>query len=483
MTGLIHDDFLLTTDAGRKLYHEYAFGLPIVDYHNHLPPIDLAGNRRFDNLAQLWLEGDHYKWRAMRAAGVPETHCTGAADPYDKFVAFARTVPQTLRNPLYHWTHLELVRGFGIDLPLNRDTAKEVWEAANEQLEATDVRTLLDRFGVALLGTTDDPADGLEHHNLLTTSPGLLPDTVVVPTYRPDAALRVDDPAAFTAYLDKLAVTAGEACESYADFVEALRARHVSFGALGCRSSDHAFQSLPAVEPLDAAGASRVFNRLCNGSRPTPEEADGFRLGLLLEFGRWAHDAGWAQQLHLGALRNLHPRAMDQLGPDTGFDAIADDRQAPGLTAYLAALSRQGKLPKTVLYNLNPADNYLFMSIAQSFQGGHDAPPVPGKVQLGSGWWHLDQLEGMTWQLGAVSNLGLLPRFIGMLTDSRSFLSFARHEYFRRLLCELLGRDVEAGLAPPDWDLLGEVVRDICLRNAVRYFGFTLKGRWAGAAQ
>ncbi|MEM7681507.1 MAG: glucuronate isomerase [Planctomycetota bacterium] len=479
MASLITDDFLLSTGASRRLYHDCAMGLPIVDYHGHLSPRDLAAHRRFDNLAELWLEGDHYKWRAMRAAGVPETHCTGAADPYDKFVAFARTVPQTLRNPLYHWTHLELVRGFGIDLPLNRDTAKEVWDTANDKLQAMDARTLLDRFGVALVGTTDDPADGLEHHRLLTTAPGMLPDTAVVPTYRPDAALRVDDPTAMRAYLDRLAVANDSDCSNYLGYVEALKGRHGAFEALGCRSSDHGMTVMPDVAPLDDAGAGRVFNRLCDGARPTAEEAARLTTTMMLTFGRWAHEAGWAQQLHLGALRNVHPRAMQTLGPDTGFDAISDDRQAPGLVRYLAALADAGTLPKTVLYNLNPADNYLFMSIAQSFQGGHDAPPVPGKMQLGAGWWHLDQIEGMTWQLNAVSNLGLLPRFIGMLTDSRSFLSFARHEYFRRLLCDLLGREVEAGLLPADWDLLGELVRDICYRNTVRYFGFQLKGRWA----
>ncbi|MEM1211750.1 MAG: glucuronate isomerase [Planctomycetota bacterium] len=468
----ITDDFLLSCDAAQRLYHDHAAAQPIYDYHCHLPPDELAANRTFDNLYDIWLAGDHYKWRAMRANGTDESFCTGDADPYDKFLAFAKTVPNTIRNPLYHWTHLELQRYFGIDTLLNEDTAPDIWQAANAQLPELNIAAILDRFNVALIGTTDDPADSLEHHAALAESSPY--DTTVIPAFRPDKSHNLTDLPAWNAVVDSIADAAGVSISSFDDFLDALKKRHAYFHDLGSRISDHGLTHLPD-HALSEADAATVFQHARNGDPITDHDAAGFTGFMLLFFGQLDHAAGWTHQLHLGAMRNNNAWALKHLGPDTGFDSIGDFRQGPGLRRHLGTLAGLEALPQTVLYNLNPADNYLFATMIGNYQDGK----TPGKVQYGSGWWFLDQAEGMTWQLNALSNLGLLTKFVGMLTDSRSFLSYPRHEYFRRLLCDLLGRDVEAGLLPRDYGLLGKTVEDISFGNAKRYFGVGLNPRYA----
>lgn len=468
----IDDDFLLSNETARRLYHEHAARQPIYDYHCHLPPKDLAENRRFDNLFEVWLEGDHYKWRAMRANGVAEKFCTGDADPWEKFLAFAKTVPHTLRNPLYHWTHLELKRYFDIDTLLSEDTAKDVWDEANGQLKSMDVKAILDRFNVALIGTTDDPADTLEHHKAIREAKRY--DTAVYPAFRPDKAYAIADAEAFNAYVEKL----GAAGDSLDTFTDALRRRHAYFHQVGSRLGDHGLTHLPVATCTDDQ-ARAIYAKTRRGEATTREEQDRFTVYMMLLFGRLDAEAGWVKQLHLGPIRNNNAWAAEHLGPDTGFDSIGDYPQAQGLSNYLGALAGRQSLPKTILYNVNPRDNYVFATMAGNFNGAGDANSPPGKMQYGSGWWFLDQKEGMTRQINALSNLGLLARFVGMLTDSRSFMSYPRHEYFRRLLCDLLGRDVEAGELPNDPALLGRVVEDICFNNARAYFGMALRGRYA----
>ncbi|MDX2180026.1 MAG: glucuronate isomerase [Bryobacteraceae bacterium] len=408
----IHDDFLLTGAVARRLYHDFAAPQPILDYHSHLPPKDIAQNRQFANLFEIWLEGDHYKWRAMRANGVEERYCTGDASPYEKFLAFARTVPYTVRNPLYHWTHLELKRYFGIDDLLDESTAPRVWDRANEQLPHLRVWDIFGKFEVRAVCTTDDPFEDLNWHREIAASAC---PAKVFPTFRPDKVFRLPDPA------------------SHAD---RLKQRHADFHAMGGRLSDHGLTACPT---------------------------EGVELDLMLEFGRWDAAAGWTKQLHLGARRNNNARAFSTLGPDTGFDSMGDYRQADALCNYLDLLDRDDALPRTIVYNNNPVDNYAFATAIGNFQGGG----IPGKVQFGSGWWFLDQKEGMEMQMSALANCGLLARFVGMLTDSRSFLSFPRHEYFRRTLCNWLGRDVENGEVPES--LAGPMVAAICYSNARDY--------------
>ena len=462
----IHEDFLLETALARRLFHEAAADQPIIDYHNHLPPAEIAGNRRFENLAEIWLGGDHYKWRAMRADGVAETDCTGDAPPYEKFLAWARTVPHTLRNPLYHWTHLELKRYFDIDELLCEESAPRIWAAANERLQAPDrdVHGILESFRVRVLCTTDDPADDLAAHAAAAASPL---STRVFPSFRPDALMRIAQPEFFPAYLGRLAAAADREITTLAGLVEAVASRHAVFDAAGCRATDHGLGYVPARFAPETEVAA-LFARARKGETLAPEDVEKFQTYLLLQVGRLNAERGWAMQLHLGALRNNSTRGLRTLGPDTGYDSIGDWPQAERLAAFLDRLDRDGALPRTILYNLNPADNYLFATMIGNFQDGS----IPGKLQYGSGWWFLDQLEGMTRQLDALSSAGLLYRFVGMLTDSRSFMSFPRHEYFRRLLCNLLGRDAAAGLVPDDFDLLADAVRRICFANARDYFAF-----------
>ncbi len=462
----IHEDFLLQTRAARRLYHQFAEDEPILDYHCHLPPKDIAENRQFRNLFEIWLEGDHYKWRAMRANGVDERFVTGRAEPFEKFRAWAATVPHTLRNPLYHWAHLELKRYFGIDELLDEGSAARIWKKANAQLatSALSAQGILKKFNVTTVCTTDDPVDDLRHHRALAVS-GL--GTQVLPAFRPDKALAIHQPEAFGAWLERLEEAADCDIRDLNGFLDALRRRHDFFHAQGCRLSDHGLNHCFADFPSDKAAAG-IFARARAGKAVSEEDHRQFAGYLMVFFGRLDAEKQWVKQLHLGALRNTNARLLRELGPDTGFDSIGDFPQASALGAYLNRLEEEHALPRTIIYNVNPADNYAFGTMIGNFQDGS----IAGKIQWGSGWWFLDQKEGMQWQMDALSNLGLLSRFVGMLTDSRSFMSYPRHEYFRRVLCNLFGRDVENGELPDDDSLLGPMIRNICYRNAHGYFRF-----------
>jgi glucuronate isomerase len=461
MRPFIHDDFLLQSKQARELYHDYAARQPIIDYHNHLSPAQIASNHTFADLTELWLSGDHYKWRAMRANGVAERFITGDATGEEKFHAWANTVPYTLRNPLYHWTHLELARVFSINSLLSPETAAGVWREANALLPGLRVHDLLERHEVRALCTTDDPADPLDHHYAIRKTEL---KTRVYPTFRPDKALQVHQPAAFDAWVERLEETTGGPIKSLDDLLAALKKRHDEFHALGARISDHGM-SFCHANPCTPDQANQIFKAARFGRTCTPEQQASYAALLMLEFGRWNAARGWTMQLHLGALRNTNSRLLDQLGPDTGFDSIGDFPQAESLAAFLNELDSTGELPRVIFYNLNPADNYVFAAMAGNFQDG----TIAGKIQFGSGWWFLDQKEAMQWQLNALSNLGLLRRFVGMVTDSRSFLSFPRHEYFRRVLCDLLAQDMITGQLPDDLPLIGKMVEEICFTNARAY--------------
>lgn len=461
--AFIHEHFLLHSDTAERLYRTYASRQPIFDYHCHLSPRDIAENRQFRDLFEIWLEGDHYKWRAMRANGVDEHYCTGDASPYEKFLAWARTVPFTLRNPLYHWTHLELARYFDIYELLNETSAPLIWERANEELASLKAHDILRKFAVRVICTTDDPTESLEYHEQIEAS-NL--ETLVYPAFRPDAAMRTEDPVSYNAWLNKLEAAADVSITTLADLLAALRIRHESFHEHGCRLSDHGLDCCYS-EPCTEAEAAAVFATVRDGRSVTPAESLKFASFLMLFFGHLDAEKKWTKQLHLGALRNVNSLMMAKLGRDTGFDSINDLPQAKSLATYLDRLNREGALPKMILYNVNPVDNYLFATLIGSFQGAG----VEGKMQFGSGWWFLDQKEGIQWQLNALSNVGLLSRFVGMLTDSRSFMSYPRHEYFRRILCNLLAQEMEQGELPNDELLIGSLVENVCFRNAESYFG------------
>ncbi len=467
----INEDFLLHTAAARRIYRQFAASEPIFDFHCHLSPRDIAENRRFNDLFEIWLEGDHYKWRAMRANGVAERYCTGHAAPFEKFRAWAATVPHTLRNPLYHWTHLELKRYFGINELLDEASAKRIWNRANEQLATPELSAqgILKKYKVNALCTTDDPADDLRHHRAIAAS-NLA--TRVLPAFRPDNALAVHLPARFKPWLARLAQASNVDIGSFSAFLNALSSRHASFHAQGCRLSDHGMNHCFADGCSEKAAAA-IFEKARRGRPVSPEEYSRFASFMMLFFGRLDAEKGWTKQLHLGALRDTNTRMLRELGPNTGFDSIGDFPQAASLAAYLNRLEEEKALPKTIIFNVNPADNYAFASMIGNFQDGI----TPGKIQFGPGWWFLDQKEGMECQLNALSNIGLLSRFVGMVTDSRSFMSYPRHEYFRRVLCNLLGRDVENGELPGDDALLGSMIRNICYTNAERYLA--LPGRAA----
>jgi glucuronate isomerase len=466
-TPFLHENFLLSNRTAEKLYFEFAQPQPIFDYHCHIPAADIAANRRFENLTRIWLAdghyGDHYKWRAMRANGIPERFITGNASDYEKFLAYARTVPATIRNPLYHWTHLELRRYFGITELLNEASAPQVWAQANEQLQDLTVHQILQKFRVSVICTTDDPTDDLSQHQAIGASSL---STRVYPAYRPDKVFAIDQGDAFRNWIELLEKASGHDGSELEGLLDALRARHGFFGSLGAKLSDH---GLPFTysEQCDESEASAAYGRARSGVPPTQEETLKFRSFLLRFFGELDAEAGWTKQLHLGAFRNANHRRLAEVGPDTGYDSIGDWPQAEPLGRYLDQLERAGKLPKMILYNVNPADNYVLATMIGNFQDGS----IPAKLQFGSGWWFLDQKEAMEWQINALSNVGLLSRFVGMLTDSRSFMSYPRHEYFRRLLCNLLGADVERGELPNDQGLLGELVRGISFENAKAYFG------------
>ena len=463
-------EFLLDTEVAADLYHRFAEHLPIVDFHTHLPPEQIAKNHRFRSITEIWLDGDHYKWRAMRANGTDERYITGDTPDWEKFQAWAATVPATLRNPLYHWTHMELHRPFGVDVLLSPSTARTVYERCNERLaeDGFTARGLLAGFNVAVVCTTDDPADSLEWHRRMAAEPA--GSTRVYPTWRPDRALAVEDPSTFNAWVARLEQASGLSVGgSVRSLLDALQARHDAFDALGCRASDHGLETMYAAR-WDDGKVDASFDRLRTG---TPLEADAalpLKSALLHHLALFDHARGWVQQFHLGALRNANSRRARQLGPDTGCDSIGDWEQARALAVFLDTLDATGQLARTILYNMNPRDNELFATMAGNFQDGS----VPGKMQFGAAWWFLDQFQGMTAQLDALSNMGLLARFVRMITDSRSFLSYSRHEYFRRLLCQLLGDDVRRGLLPDDRALLGQLVTNVCFVNARDYFGFAM---------
>lgn len=473
MSSFIHDDFLLHSEEARELYHRFAAAEPIFDYHCHLPQRQIAENHAFDDLSEIWLGGDHYKWRAMRSNGVPERLCMGDGSPREKHDAWCATVPHTLGNPLYHWSHLELKRYFGLDTIINASSAPEIWRVANARLAGLRVHDFLAMSKVAVVCTTDDPADALDDHARIARH-GLA--TRVYPTFRPDKALGVDAPAAYAAWLEKLGGAAGSSVRNLDDLLVALKRRHDDFHAAGARLSDHGLEQALA-EPCSHAEASAIFNSARKGLAASPAEWAKFGSYLMLEFGRWDAARGWTKQLHLGALRSNNSRQLKAVGRDCGFDSIGDFPQARSLARYLDTLDQTGELPRVVLYNLNPADNYVFGTMIGNFNDGS----VAGKVQFGSGWWFLDQKEAMEWQLTALANLGLLSRFVGMLTDSRSFLSYTRHEYFRRVLCNLLGGQMQRGEIPGDRELVGGMIRKICFANARDYFGLALDDSFTSA--
>lgn len=467
---LIHENFLLQNDAAVDLYHNYAKDMPIIDYHCHLPPEHVAENKQFKTLTEIWLAGDHYKWRQMRTNGIPETYCTGDASDWEKFEKWAETVPQTLRNPLYHWTHLELRQPFGIeDRLLNPETAKGIYDECNEKLATPEfsARGIMKYFDVRLVCTTDDPCDSLEHHIAVRDDKDF--DVQMLPTFRPDKGMAVESASLWNGWVDKLAAAADVEIRDFDSYLAALRKRHDFFHKVGGRLSDHGVETAYAEDYTDKEIAA-IFDKVRGGTELDSLEILKFKSCMLYEFGLMDAEKGWVQQFHFGALRNNSSRLFKALGPDTGFDSIGDFEIARPLSRLLDRLDQNNKLAKTILYNLNPRDNELLASMIGNFQDGS----CPGKMQFGSGWWFLDQLDGMRRQIESLSQLGLLSRFVGMLTDSRSFLSYTRHDYFRRLLCNIFGADIEAGLVPDDRELVGSIVKNISYNNAAGYFGFNL---------
>ena len=466
MKNFLDDNFLLQTETARTLYHEYAKQMPIIDYHCHLPPDQIAEDKSFENLAQIWLYGDHYKWRAMRTNGINEAYCTGDKSDYEKYEQWAATVPYTMRNPLYHWTHLELQRYFGVNEILNPSTAKDIYEKCTALLQTPEysVRGLLNKMNVKVVCTTDDPIDSLEYHQKIKAD-GV--EVKVLPTFRPDKAMAVENVANFVAYVAKLEAVVGRSLSTLEEYLGALKERHDFFAEMGGKLSDHGLEQIYAEDYTEDEIAA-IFLKIKGGSELTLEEQLKFKSAMLIHFAIWDWEKGWTQQFHLGALRNNNLRAMRELGPDTGWDSIGDFDQGKALSKFLGKLDENNQLAKTILYNLNPRDNELMATMIGNFNDGS----VAGKIQFGSGWWFLYQKDGMEKQINALSNLGLLSRFVGMLTDSRSFLSFPRHEYFRRILCNILGNDVENGELPNDIPWIGKMVQDICYNNAKEYFGF-----------
>lgn len=471
MKAFNDENFVLETPTAQRLYHEYAEGLPIIDYHCHLIPEYVADDHVFPNLSKIWLEGDHYKWRAMRTNGVDERYCTGKdTTDWEKFEKWAETVPYTMRNPLYHWTHLELKTAFGVTDLLSPKTARQIYDHCTAMLQTPErsARGLMLHYNVETVCTTDDPVDSLENH-LKVKNDGFA--VKMLPTWRPDKAMAVENPAEYKAYIDRLAEVSGVAINNFGDLIAALQKRHDFFESVGCRLSDHGIEEF-YCEDYTPEEADALFRKVyVDGLELTPEETRKFKTAMMVEFGIMDHDSGWTQQFHYGAIRNNNSRMMAQLGPDTGFDSIGDFTVAKNMSKFLDKLASQDKLTKTIIYNLNPRDNELVATMLGNFQDGRYGA---GKIQFGSGWWFLDQKDGMEKQMNALSVLGLLSRFVGMLTDSRSFLSYPRHEYFRRTLCNLIGNDVEKGLLPAsELDFIGkEIVAKVCYGNAKEYFKF-----------
>jgi len=466
MKPFMDENFLLHTVTAQKLYHEHAAKMPIFDYHCHINPKDIADDRMFKSITEIWLAGDHYKWRGMRTNGVDEKYCTGNVSDWEKFEKWAETVPQTLRNPLFHWTHLELKKFFGINEVLSPKNARQIFDACNAKLQTPEYscRNIIRMANVHTICTTDDPIDNLQYHQQIKAS-GF--EVAVLPAWRPDKAMMVEDPVFFNNYINQLAAVAGITITTFADLLTALDKRHRYFHENGCRLSDHGLETAFA-EDYTAKEIRAIFAKVRSGIKLDSDEILKFKSCMLFEFGLMDHSRGWTQQFHIGPLRNNNTRLFSKIGPDTGFDSIGDKPVAEPLSKLLNKLDMEDKLCKTILYNLNPADNELYATMIGNFQDGS----VPGKMQWGSGWWFLDQKDGMEKQINTLSNLGLLSRFIGMLTDSRSFLSYTRHEYFRRTLCNMLGNDVENGEIPDDMELLGQMVENICFNNAKNYFNF-----------
>lgn len=466
MKPFLDSNFILETITASELFHLNAVNMPIIDYHCHLSPKQIAENKNFKNLAEIWLYGDHYKWRAMRTNGVDERFCTGDATDWEKFEKWAETVPFTLRNPLYHWTHMELKNYFGFEGILNGETAIEVWDLANEKLQtdAFKPQGLMKMMNVEVVCTTDDPIDSLEYHIQISNSDC---KTKVLPTWRADKAMAVEDTESFNEYMVALSEVSGFYINSYEDMLKALKIRHDFFNEIGCKLSDHGIEVFYA-ENYTNAEIRTIFFKVRSGIELSQTEILKFKSAMLYELAVMDCEKGWVQQFHYGAIRDNNSRLLSKLGPDTGFDSIHDMNNAASMSKYLNLLDSDDKLAKTIIYNLNPSQNEVVATMIGNFQDG----TVPGKIQFGSGWWFLDQKSGMENQMNILSNLGLLSRFIGMLTDSRSFMSYSRHEYFRRILCNLLGNDVEKGLISYDMKLLGKMVEDICYNNAKNYFNF-----------
>ncbi|NJN27920.1 MAG: glucuronate isomerase [Cyclobacteriaceae bacterium] len=466
MKKFLDKNFILENATAETLYHEHAAKMPIIDYHCHLSPEDIAKDRKFENLTKVWLDGDHYKWRAMRTNGIDEKYITGSADDFAKFEKWAETVPYTMRNPLYHWTHMELQQPFGIHEILNAHSARKIYEEASAKLQQDDFscRGLLRQFKVEVVCTTDDPVDSLEHHQAIKAS-GF--PVKVLPTFRPDKAMAVEDPQVFNAYIDKLSEVTNMEIGNFNQLIDAIQSRHDFFDKMGGKLSDHGLEQIYAEDFYDHEIKS-IFNKIRSGHQLDNTEMLKFKSAMLVYFGIMDHAKGWTQQFHLGALRNNNSRMVKKLGADTGFDSIGDFEMGRPISRFLDKLDSENQLAKTILYNLNPRDNYLIGTMIGNFNDGS----IPGKVNFGTGWWFLDQKEGMEMQINALSNLGLLSRFLGMLTDSRSFLSYPRHDYFRRILCNMIGKDVENGELPNDLEWLGKMVENISYNNAKGFFGF-----------
>ena len=466
MKSFLDENFLLKTKTAQTLYHEYAVKMPLIDYHCHLSPQQIADNIQFANITEAWLSGDHYKWRAMRTNGVDESYCTGNKSDEEKFIKWAETVPYTMRNPLYHWTHLELQRHFDVKEILNPQTARSIYETTSSFLQdpAYSTQGLIQKMNVRVICTTDDPIDTLEYHQKIKDSNF---SVKVLPAFRPDKAMEVNNAAKFVDYVKKLEQAANVSISSVEDLLAAIKNRHDYFATMGCNVSDHGLEEIYA-EDFTASEIEAIFIKVYGGNELDRLQQRKFKSFMLLEFAKWDWEKGWIQQYHLGALRNNNARMMQKLGPDTGWDSIGDFSQATALAKFLNTLDSEDKLTKTIIYNLNPADNELMATMIGNFNDGS----VAGKIQFGSAWWFLDQKDGMERQINALSNMGLLSRFVGMLTDSRSFLSYPRHEYFRRIVCNMFGNEIEEGELPNDIAWTGKVIQDICFNNANQYFGW-----------
>jgi glucuronate isomerase len=467
MKKFLSPDFLLDTEAGLRLYHDHAAKLPIIDYHCHLSPQLIAENHQFKNLTEAWLQGDHYKWRAMRIQGIEESYITGEKTDREKFQKWAETVPYTMRNPLYHWTHLELQRYFGVEKLLKGESAGKIYDSCNEKLQSGEFRVqgLLKKMNVQVVCTTDDPADTLEFHQAIRKE---RVDVKVFPAFRPDQAVAIGNPVNFKSYLGRLEKAANTSISRFSQFLDALKERHDFFHETGCRISDHGIEQFYPAE-WSWKELEDIFQKVVSGREPGRDEMEKFQSALLYQFAEWNFEKNWVQQFHIGALRNNNSRMLDLLGPDTGWDSIGDFPQARALSSFLNSLDKNNRLARTILYNSNPADNEMMATMIGNFDDG----TIAGKVQWGSAWWFLDQKDGMTKQINALSSMSLISRFVGMVTDSRSFLSYPRHEYFRRIICGLFGREIENGELPNEMDWIAGLVRDICYNNALHYFNWT----------